>query len=111
VTVAIGRFGPYVRHDSKFISLEKNVDDPYSIELPRAIELIEGKREKDQNALIKVFDENPDIKILNGRWGPYIAFKKNNYKIPKSTDASKLSFEDCMKLIDKEPAPKKSRKK
>ena len=111
VTVAIGRFGPYVRHDSKFISLEKNVDDPYSIELQRAIELIEGKREKDLNALIKVFDENPDIKILNGRWGPYIAFKKNNYKIPKSTDASKLSFEDCMKLIDKEPAPKKSRKK
>ena len=111
VTVAIGRFGPYVRHDSKFISLEKNVDDPYSIELTRAIELIEGKREKDQNALIKVFDENPDIKILNGRWGPYIAFKKNNYKIPKGTDASKLSFEDCMKLIDKEPAPKKSRKK
>jgi len=111
VTVAIGRFGPYVRHDSKFISLEKNVDDPYSIELPRAIELIEGKREKDLNALIKVFDENPEIKILNGRWGPYIAFKKNNYKIPKGTDASKLSFEDCMKLIDKEPAPKKSRKK
>ena len=111
VTVAIGRFGPYVRHDSKFISLEKNVDDPYSIELTRAIELIEGKREKDQNALIKVFDENPDIKILNGRWGPYIAFKKNNFKIPKGTDASKLSFEDCMKLIDKEPAPKKSRKK
>ncbi len=111
VTVAIGRFGPYVRHDSKFISLEKNVDDPYSIELTRAIELIEGKREKDQNALIKVFDENPDIKILNGRWGPYIAFKKNNFKIPKGTDASKLSFEDCMKLIDKEPAQKKSRKK
>jgi DNA topoisomerase-1 len=111
VTVAIGRFGPYVRHDSKFISLEKNVDDPYSVELPRAIELIEGKREKDLNALIKVFDENPDVKILNGRWGPYISFKKNNYKIPKNTDASKLTLEDCMKLIDKEPAPKKSRKK
>ena len=111
VTVAIGRFGPYVRHDSKFISLEKNVDDPYSIELPRAIELIEGKREKDLNALIKVFDENQDVKILNGRWGPYISFKKNNYKIPKGTDASQLTLDDCMKLIDKEPAPKKSRKK
>lgn len=111
VTVGIGRFGPYVRHDNKFISLEKNVDDPYSVDLTRAIELIEKKREKDQNALIKVYDENPDIKILNGRWGPYIAFKKNNYKIPKGTDAANLSFEDCMKLIDKEATPKKGKKK
>jgi len=111
VTVAIGRFGPYVRHDSKFISLEKNVDDPYSIDLERAIVLIESKREKDLNAVIKVFEENQEVKLLNGRWGPYISFKKNNYKIPKSTDASTLTLEDCMKLIEKEPAPKKSRKK
>lgn len=111
VTVAIGRFGPYVRHDSKFISLEKKVDDPYSIELARAIELIEGKREKDLNALIKVFDENPEVKILNGRWGPYISYKKGNYKIPKSSDASKLTLDDCMKLIEKESPAKKGRKK
>jgi len=111
VVVGIGRFGPYVRHDGKFISLEKKIDDPYSIELPRAIELIETKREKDLNALIKVFEENPDVKILNGRWGPYISFKKGNYKIPKSTDASKLTFDDCMKLIESEPTGKKSRKK
>lgn len=111
VTVAIGRFGPYVRHDSKFISLEKKIDDPYSIELPRAIELIEGKREKDLNALIKVFDENPEVKILNGRWGPYISYKKGNYKIPKSSDASKLTLDDCMKLIEKESPAKKGRKK
>jgi len=111
VTVAIGRFGPYVRHDGKFISLEKDVDDPYSIELEKAITLIEGKREKDRNALIKEFEENPDMKILNGRWGPYISYKKNNYKISKNTDASKLTLEDCVKLIEKEPAPKKSRKK
>ena len=111
VTVAIGRFGPYIRHDSKFISLEKNIDDPYSIDLERCIVLIESKRDKDLNALIKVFDENPEVKLLNGRWGPYISFKKNNYKIPKSTDAAKLSFDDCMKLIEKAPAPKKARKK
>ncbi len=111
VTVAIGRFGPYVRHDSKFISLEKDVDDPYTIDLERSIELIEAKREKDLNAVIKIFDENPEIKLLNGRWGPYISYKKNNYKIPKSTDASALSLDDCMKLIEKQPAPKKSRKK
>ena len=111
VTVAIGRFGPYVRHDSKFISLEKDIDDPYSIELDRAIVLIESKREKDLNAVIKVFEQDPEVRLLNGRWGPYISFKKNNYKIPKSTDASALSFEDCMLLIEKQPAPKKSRKK
>ncbi|MDP2336704.1 MAG: type I DNA topoisomerase [Bacteroidota bacterium] len=111
VTVAIGRFGPYVKHDSKFISLEKDVDDPYSVDLERATILIEAKREKDRNAVITVFEENPEVKLLNGRWGPYISFKKNNYKIPKNTDAAKLSFDDCMKLIEKSPAPKKSRKK
>ena len=111
VSVAIGRFGPYIKHNSLFISIEKNVDDPYSIELERAITLIESKREKDLNAVIKVFDQNPEVKLLNGRWGPYISFKKNNYKIPKSTDAAALSFDDCMMLIEKQPAPKKSRKK
>ncbi len=111
VTVAIGRFGPYVRHDNKFVSLEKGVDDPFSVDLPRAIELIEAKREKDRNALIKAFDEEPELRILNGRWGPYIAFKKKNYKIAKGTDAAKMTYEDCMKIINEGPAPKKSRKK
>ena len=111
VTVAIGRFGPYVRHNSIFVSLEKDIDDPYTVELDRAIELIEAKREKDKNAVIKVFDENPEVRLLNGRWGPYISFKKNNYKIPKTTDATKLTLDDCLQLIEKQPAAKKSRKK
>ena len=111
VTVAIGRFGPYVRHDSKFISLEKNVDDPYSVTLERAVELIVAKREKDLNAVIRIYDEDPDLKVLNGRWGPYISFKKNNYKIPKNKDASTLTFADCMVLIEKQPVTKKTRKK
>ncbi|WP_299578340.1 type I DNA topoisomerase [uncultured Sunxiuqinia sp.] len=111
VSVAIGRFGPYVRHDNKFVSLEKNVDDPYTIELDRAIELIEAKREKDRKALIKVFDEEPELRILNGRWGPYISFKKKNYKIPKDTEAEKLSLEDCMKIIEEGPKPKRKKKK
>ena len=76
VRVNIGRFGPYVQHDGKFVSLEKNVDDPYAVELPRAIELIEAKREKDRNALIATFEEEPDLRILEGRWGPYISYKK-----------------------------------
>ena len=111
VTVAIGRFGPYVRHNSIFVSLEKDIDDPYTVELDRAIELIEAKREKDKNAVIKVFDENPEVKLLNGRWGPYISFKKNNYKIPKATDATELTLDDCLQLIEKQPVAKKGRKK
>ena len=111
VTVAIGRFGPYVRHNSIFVSLEKDIDDPYTVELDRAIELIEAKREKDKNAVIQVFDENPEVRLLNGRWGPYISFKKNNYKIPKTTDATKLTLDDCLQLIEKQPAAKKGRKK
>jgi len=111
VSVAIGRFGPYVRHDNKFVSLEKNVDDPYTIELDRAIELIEAKREKDRKALIKTFDEEPELRILNGRWGPYISYKKKNYRIAKGTEAEKLSLEDCMKIIEAGPKPKQKKKK
>lgn len=111
VSVAIGRFGPYIRHDNKFVSLEKDVDDPYTIKLDRAIELIEAKREKDRKALIKTFDEEPELRILNGRWGPYISYKKKNYKIAKGTEAEKLSLEDCMKIIEEGPKPKRKKKK
>ncbi|WP_167617292.1 type I DNA topoisomerase [Maribellus sediminis] len=108
VTVAIGRFGPYVRHDNKFVSLGKE-DDPYSVELDRAIELIEAKREKDRNAVVKLFEEDAELQVLNGRWGPYIKYKKKNFKIPKSTKAEELSFEDCMKIVESGPAPKAKR--
>lgn len=111
VTVAIGRFGPYIRHNNKFVSLEKGVDDPYTVQLDRAIELIEAKREKDRKALIKTFDEEPDLRILNGRWGPYISYKKKNFKIAKGTEAEKMTLEDCMKIIEEGPKPKKGRKK
>ena len=110
VTVAIGRFGPYVRHDNKFVSLEKE-DDPFVVKLDRAIELIEAKREKDRKAVINVFEEEPELKVLNGRWGPYISFKKKNYKIPKSTKAEELSLDDCLKIIKESPEPKSKRSK
>ncbi len=110
VTVAIGRFGPYIRHDNKFVSLGKD-DDPFSVELDRAIELIEAKREKDKNAVIKIFAEDADLKVLNGRWGPYISYKKANYKIPKKTKAEELSFEDCVTIINNSPDPKSKRGK
>ena len=112
VSVAIGRFGPYVRHDNKFVSLRKD-DDPYSIELNSAIELIEAKREKDKNAVIKVFGEDAGLQVLNGRWGPYIAYKKKNYKIPKKIKPETLTFAECMNIINNsaETTPKKTKKK
>ena len=72
VTIGIGRFGPYIRHDNKFVSLKKGEDDPYSIDLETAIVRIKDKREADLKKIIKVFDEEPELKLLNGRWGPYI---------------------------------------
>lgn len=106
VVVAIGRFGPYVRHDSKFVSLKKDVDDPYTVTLDRAVELIEEKRKKDSEKVIKVF-EKEGIEILNGRFGPYITFDGNNYKIPKTVDPKTLTVEDCKKLIAEQPKDKK----
>jgi len=100
VVVSIGRFGPYVRHDSKFVSLKKE-DDPYTIELDRAIELINEKRDKDSKKTIKTFSEDPDLLVLNGRWGPYISYKKQNYKIPKGTEAANLSYKNCIDIINK----------
>ena len=109
VVVSIGRFGPYVRHDSKFVSLKKE-DNPYKIGLERAIELIEEKREKDRSKLIKTFDEDQEMQILNGRWGPYIAYKKKNYRIPKGTKAENLTFKDCLKIIEGSAKGEKSKK-
>jgi len=112
VVVAIGRFGPYVRHDSKFVSLSKEYD-PFTVELETAIELIEAKREKDRKAIISVFEEEPELRVLNGRWGPYISYKKKNYKIPKTTKAEELKLDDCLKIIKEapEPKPRRGRKK
>ncbi|MDQ1351220.1 MAG: topoisomerase [Acidobacteriota bacterium] len=101
VVVAIGRFGPYVRHQSAFYSLKKGVDDPYTIQLERASELIVEKRDADSKKVIKIFEENPEVRVLNGRWGPYISYQKNNYKIPKTTDPAGLSLEDCLELVEK----------
>ncbi|MFA9214094.1 MAG: DNA topoisomerase [Candidatus Methylacidiphilales bacterium] len=100
---AIGRFGPYIVHNSVFTTIPKT-DDVFTITAERAIELIEEKRVKDANKLIKVFAEDENLKLLNGRWGPYLAYGKDNYKLPKGSDANTLTFEDCIKLV-KLPAP------
>lgn len=96
--VGIGRFGPYIVHNSVFTSLGKE-DDPYTVGSDRCIELIEAKRKKDAEKLIKSFDENPDLKVLNGRWGPFIALGRENFRIPKGTEPSKLTFADVVQII------------
>lgn len=99
MVAAIGRFGPFIRHDGKFISIPKDLN-PLTITADEAIELIQEKRKKDEQRFLKKFDEDPDMEILNGRFGPYIAYKGNNYRIPKTvTDPAALTLEECLKII------------
>ncbi len=126
MVAAIGRFGPYVRHDGVFISI-KGDDDPMTLTAERAIELVEEKRKIEREKFIKSFPEDPEMQLLNGRWGPYMAIGKNNYKLPKGTDPLTLTYEDCVaiaadpknaskrnknyKAAAKKAAPKKAAKK
>ncbi|HNP78103.1 MAG TPA: type I DNA topoisomerase [Cyclobacteriaceae bacterium] len=105
VTVAIGRFGPYVLHDKKFVSIPKE-EDPYTITPERTVELIQAKRIADANRLIKAFPENPDIQILNGRFGPYIKAGAKNVKIPKGKEPKELTLEECVELAANAPEKK-----
>jgi DNA topoisomerase I len=111
VTVSTGRFGPYVLHLSKFYSLRKDVDDPYTIEMDRAIEIILEKREKDKYKIIATYPDDKDLLILNGRWGPYISYKKVNYKLPRGSDPKLLTYDDCKKIIADSPVISKKKKK
>lgn len=99
VVVGVGRFGPFIRHDGKFVSIPKTLD-PLSISLDEAIALIQEKRTKDEQRHIKKFDEEPDLEILNGRFGPYITYKGKNYKIPKSGyTPAEMTLEECLALV------------
>ena len=113
VVVGIGRFGPYIRHDGKYVSLPKEFT-PQGVSLEDAIMLIQQKREQESQRLIKKFDEDDELELLNGRFGPYIAYKKKNYKLPKGSEPASLTFADCMKIVedaDKAPAKKKPARK
>ncbi len=107
--VGLGRFGPYVRHKGAFYSLKKGIDDPMEITADRAIELILIKKEADSKKKIKEFENDPELKILNGRYGPYISYKKTNYRIPKDTDPSSLTYEECNEIIEGSTKSKKKK--
>jgi len=105
IVVGIGKFGPYIRFSNKFYSLKKGVDDPYIITIERAIEVINEKNENEKKKVIKDFGE---IMVLNGRFGPYLTREKQNFRLPKGTDAEKLTKEDCIKIIEKSDKTRKS---
>ncbi len=109
VSVGTGRFGPYVKHNGKYVSIP-STKDPMQLTLAEAIELIEAKRKAEKEKHLKSFEEEPDLEILNGRFGPYITYKKKNYHIPKGTDPKALTLEECRELIKKEdenPTPRR----
>ncbi|GAA4141566.1 type I DNA topoisomerase [Sphingobacterium kyonggiense] len=101
MTVAIGRFGPYIRHNSSFYSLPKGLD-PLDVEEGQAIEIIEEKRQKDKDKVIRVFEENAEARIENGRWGPFVRFGKQNLKIPKGTDVNSITYADVLKWAEED---------
>ncbi len=109
ITVSTGRFGPYVRYDGKFYSLPKDAD-PLDFSFDEAVALINAKRQEEANRLIKTFAEEPELEVLNGRYGPYISYKKKNYKLPKDCVPAELDLETCMGIIkeqDEKPASAK----
>ncbi len=112
--VAIGRFGPYIQHNKAFYSIPKT-DDPMTIDAERGVELILAKRKADAEKLIKVFDEDTELQVLNGRWGPYLNKGKENYKIPKERheSASTITYDEALEMIKKsgeKTSPKGRRK-
>ncbi len=106
VSASIGRFGPYVRYGDKYVSI-RGEDDPYTIELPRALELIEQKKKDDADRIILDF-EDEGIQVLKGRYGPYITNKKKNARVPKDREPNTLTLEECKELL--EAAPERGRR-
>ena len=112
VVIGVGKFGPYIRHDGKFTSLPKE-HKPLEITLEEAVQLIVAKRSEEQSRILKTFDEEPELQIINGRYGAYIAYNKSNYKLPKGVVAEELTLDDCKKIIAEQgdkPAKKTARR-
>ena len=108
VTIGAGRFGPYVLHNKKYVSLPKGCD-PMAVTLEEAVKLIEGKRMEEVQRHLKKFEEDPKLEVLNGRYGPYIAYDGKNYRLPKNLHdkAAELSYDECMAIVNDTPQKKK----
>ena len=109
LSVGVGRFGPYVRVEKAFVSIPKGMD-PLAISFEEAVELVVAKREAAENKIIKTFADDADLQVLNGRYGPYIAYKKRNYKIPENIEPADLTVEACFKLMEVQKAKDENRK-
>jgi DNA topoisomerase-1 len=107
--VGLGKFGPYIKHTNNYYSLDKT-DDPHTITLERAQEVIEIKRQEEKAKIIREFDGNPPVRIIRGRFGPYISIGKDNFKIPRDMKPETLTLEDCLKIMQSTP-PARSQKK
>ena len=114
VTIGAGRFGPYIKHNDVYVSIPKGTD-PLAITLEEAVELILAKRKAEAERIIKTFDAEPELQVLNGRFGPYIAYKGSNYKLPKSVVPAELTLEACLEIVtqqqNSDSAPAKGRRK
>ena len=109
VIVGIGKFGPYIRHENTFVSIPKEMD-PMSVTFEDAVKMINFKRESVINKVIKSFEDNPDLQILNGQYGPYISYQKKNYKIPENVEPKDMNLEACFKVIELQKAKGETRK-
>ncbi|MBQ3362753.1 MAG: type I DNA topoisomerase [Muribaculaceae bacterium] len=98
VSIGVGHYGPYVKHNGKYASIPKEMS-PTAITLDEAIEIIKAQRDAEAKKVLKTFDEEPDLKVMNGRYGPYIVYKKQNVKIPKGKDAENLTLEECREIV------------
>ncbi len=99
VTIGVGKFGPYVRHDGKYVSIPKG-KDPHEITLEEAVALIEQKRDEDRKRVLRTFDEDPSLQMLNGRFGPYLSQDGKNYKLPRNKDLNSLTYAECLSIIE-----------
>jgi DNA topoisomerase-1 len=107
IIAGVGKFGPYIRHQNKFYSLRKGNDNPLTLGLDDAITLITEKRDQAKKKIIKEFPEDKELQILNGRWGPYIQYKKENFRIPKNIKPENLTKEQCSEIIEKSKEKKR----
>ena len=98
LVVAVGRFGPYIQNQGKYYSLPKGIN-PLDIELDEAIRIIEEKRQEDSKKLMRTFEEDPELQMLNGRFGPYLSKKGKNYRLPHNKDLETITYAECLAII------------